>query len=280
MQSNTPIASTYFFSKNTWITRISLYFLIFMVLLCFIGPYFSPYTYAMQNFQHINQSPNAQFLLGTDILGRDLLTRLMYGGQISFAVAIAATAVSLLIGVSFGLIAGYSGGKIDATLMRFVDLLYALPFTIFVILLTVIFGRHFILLFVAIGAVEWLTMARIIRAEVLYLKTQPFFQSAQLLGLSHTHILIKHLLPNLWNPIIAYGTLTIPASMLLEATLSFLGLGVQPPMSSWGVLIHDGVNIMQTCPWALIFPTVFFSLTLLAFNFVGESLRQRLDNKA
>jgi oligopeptide transport system permease protein len=277
MRTPSQKKNRFFKSTPSPTTYCSLIFIALMLSLCFIGPYFSPYSYTTQHFQHINEAPSLKFLLGTDTLGRDLLTRLMYGGQISFAVGITATAVSLIIGVSFGLISAYCGGKIDAWMMRFVDCLYALPFTIFVILLTVIFGRHFVLLFVAIGAVEWLTMARIIRAEVLHLKTQAFFQSAELLGLSHSRLLIKHLLPNLWAPIIAYGTLTIPASMLLEATLSFLGLGIQPPMSSWGVLIHDGVNIMQTCPWTLIFPTLFFSLTLLALNFIGDYLRKNTE---
>ncbi len=260
--------------------RFALWGLIFvsvMVFACAIGPFFLSHGYATQHFDAVNEGPSMRFWLGTDALGRDLLVRILQGGRISFAVGFAATAVSLCIGLFFGAFAGYMGGKVDAWMMRFVDFLYALPFTILVILLTVFFGRHFILLFVAIGAVEWLTMARIVRAQVISIKMQEFLQAAILLGLSRRQIILKHIVPNLWGPVIVYGTLTVPAAMLLEATLSFLGLGVQPPMSSWGVLIHDGVNVMELCPWALIFPTLFFSLTLLSLNFLGEGLRDALD---
>ena len=251
-----------------------------MIMLCIIGPWIMPDGYAAQHFDAVNQAPNNRFWMGTDALGRDLFVRLLYGGRISFGVGFAATAISLCIGLLYGAFAGYTGGKIDTWMMRFVDFLYALPFTILVVLLTVTFGRHFILLFIAIGAVEWLTMARIVRAHVLSIKNQEFIQAASLLGLSQTHILRRHIIPNLWGPVIVYGTLTVPASMLLEATLSFLGLGVQPPISSWGVLIHDGVSTMENCPWALIFPVLFFSLTLLSLNFIGEGLRAALDPQA
>jgi oligopeptide transport system permease protein len=188
--------------------------------------------------------------------------------------------VALTIGVIYGAMAGYLGGKIDAAMMRLVDIIYALPFTIFVILLMVFFGRTIILLFVAIGAVEWLTMARIVRSQIMALKKMEFIEAARSLGLSNTRIIFRHLLPNALGPIIVYTTLTIPAVMLLEAFLSFLGLGVQPPMSSWGTLIKDGAEKMEEFPWLLIFPGSIFSLTLFSLNFLGDGLRDALDVRA
>ena len=191
-----------------------------------------------------------------------------------------ATSVSLLIGVTYGMVAGYVGGKTDAFLMRIVDILYSLPFTIFVILLMVLFGRNFLLLFLAIGAVEWLTMARITRAQTLNLKRAEFIESARALGFSHARILFHHILPNLLGPIIVYATLTVPAVMLLEAALSFLGLGVQAPMASWGSLIKEGAEKMDIAPWLILFPGLFFCLSLFCLNFIGDGLRDALDPKS
>ena len=205
---------------------------------------------------------------------------MLHGGRISLAVGFLATSVSLIIGVAYGMTSGYLGGKMDALMMRFVDILYSLPFTIFVILLMVLFGRNFILLFVAIGAVEWLTMARITRAQTLSLKQAEFIEAARALGYSHSRVLFRHILPNLLGPVIVYATLTVPAVMLLEAVLSFLGLGVQAPMSSWGSLIKEGSEKMDIAPWLIFFPGVFFSLTLLALNFLGDGLRDALDPRA
>jgi oligopeptide transport system permease protein len=196
------------------------------------------------------------------------------------AVGFLATTVSLIIGVAYGMTSGYLGGKMDALMMRVVDILYSLPFTIFVILLMVLFGRNFILLFIAIGAVEWLTMARITRGQTLSLKQAEFIESARALGYSHSRILFRHILPNLLGPVIVYATLTVPAVMLLEAVLSFLGLGVQAPMSSWGSLIKEGSEKMEIAPWLIFFPGLFFSLTLLALNFLGDGLRDALDPKS
>jgi oligopeptide transport system permease protein len=213
-------------------------------------------------------------------LGRDLLVRLLYGGRISLGVALCATLVALTIGVVYGAVAGYIGGKVDGFMMRVVDIIYSLPFTIFVILLMVLFGRNIILLFVAIGAVEWLTMARIVRSQIMSLKKMEFIEAARSLGLGNGRIIFRHMIPNALGPIIVYTTLTIPAVMLLEATLSFLGLGVQPPMSSWGTLIKDGAEKMEEFPWLLIFPGTVFSLTLFSLNFLGDGLRDALDVRA
>ncbi|MDD2765928.1 MAG: ABC transporter permease [Opitutaceae bacterium] len=248
-----------------------------VALACFLGPWFSPYGYEDQNLALGASAPSWPHWLGTDVLGRDLLVRMLYGGRISLAVGLSATVVALTIGVVYGAVAGFFGGKLDAVLMRAVDILYSLPFTIFVILLMVFFGRNIILLFVAIGAVEWLTMARIVRGQVQSIKRMEFVEAAHALGFGRRRILFRHILPNLLGPIIVYTTLTIPSVMLLEAFLSFLGLGVQPPMSSWGVLIKDGAEKMEEFPWLLLFPGTVFSLTLFSLNFLGDGLRDALD---
>jgi oligopeptide transport system permease protein len=230
---------------------------------------------------NIYYGPSARrHLFGTDPLGRDLLTRVLIGGRISLAVGFAATLVSVCIGVLWGAVAGFVGGKTDTVMMRFADILYALPFTVIVILLMVMFGRNIILLFVAIGAVEWLTMARIVRGQIISLKNQEFIEAAISLGLPGHRILFRHLIPNVLGPIIIYATLTFPEVMLLEAILSFLGLGVQPPLSSWGVLIDEGSRTMETSIWLLICPAFFFSLSLFSLNFLGDGLRDALDPKS
>ncbi|MDG1131322.1 MAG: ABC transporter permease [Opitutales bacterium] len=259
---------------------ISLFILIGITILSFIGPSISPYAYDQQNLDRVFEGPGKDHIFGTDNLGRDLFARTTYGGRISLAVGLLATLVSLVIGVSYGMFSGYTGGRVDAWMMRAVDVLYALPFTIFVILLMVMFGRNFLLLFLAIGAVEWLTMARITRAQTMNLKRSEFVEAARALGYSHGRILFRHLLPNLIGPIIIYATLTVPAVMLLEAVLSFLGLGVQAPMSSWGSLIKEGAEKMDAAPWLLFFPGMFFCLSLFALNFLGDGLRDALDPKS
>lgn len=252
---------------------------ILMTVLSVVGPILSPYSNEQQNLLYGAQAPNLKHWMGTDVLGRDLITRILYGGRISLGVGFMATLVSMVIGVIYGAIAGYFGGKIDSLMMRFVDILYAMPFTIFVILLMVVFGRNIILLFIAIGAVEWLTMARIVRGQVQYLKKLDFVDSAISLGSSQSRIIFYHIIPNSLGVIIVYATLTIPAVMLLEAVLSFLGLGVQPPMSSWGLLIKEGAEKMEVYPWLIVFPVLFFSLTLFSLNFLGDGLRDALDPK-
>ena len=242
-----------------------------------VGPWLSPYAYDAQNTALGAAAPSWQHWLGTDPLGRDLMTRLLHGGRVSLSVGLAATTVSLFIGVLYGALSGYAGGRTDMVMMRIVDILYALPFTVFVIILMVFFGRNFIFLFLAIGAVEWLTTARIARGQTLSLRQREFVEAAVVMGLSRTRILLRHIIPNMFSPIIIYATLTVPRVMLLEAFLSFLGLGVQPPMSSWGLLIREGVETMEEYPWLLISPGILFSLTLFSLNAFGDGLRDAFD---
>ena len=253
--------------------------LLILFILAALAPWIAPYPYAYQNLDLGASPPSAEHLLGTDILGRDLYSRILYGARISLLVGFVATTVALFIGVTWGLIAGYFGGKIDTVMMRIVDVLYGIPFIIFIILLMVVFGRNLWLLFIAIGAVEWLTMARIVRGLVLSLKNQEFILAAQAMGVSNFSMFKRHLLPNILGPIAVYATLTIPQVMLLESFLSFLGLGIQPPMSSWGTLIKDGVESMEEYSWLLIYPGLTFTITLFALNFFGDGLRDALDPK-
>ena len=251
--------------------------LLFMIVVALLTPWIAPYSYEAQNLDLGASPPSVAHWLGTDIFGRDVLTQIMYGGRISLAVGFIATAVALLIGVTWGAVAGYVGGRVDAVMMRLVDILYALPFMIFIVLLMVVFGRNILLLFLAIGAVEWLTMARIMRSQVQSLRQQEFVEAAVSVGLSPAAIIRKHVVPNALGPIIVYTTLTIPSVMLLEAFLSFLGLGIQPPATSWGLLISYGAETMEEYPWLLIFPGCALTLTLFSLNFLGDGLRDALD---
>ena len=247
------------------------------IVLALLTPWIAPYAYDAQNLDLGATPPSAHHWLGTDVFGRDMLTQILYGGRISLAVGFIATAVALSIGVTYGAIAGYAGGRVDAVMMRLVDIMYALPFMIFIILLMVIFGRNLLLLFLAIGAVEWLTMARIMRAQVQSLRQQEFVEAAISLGLPPHTIIRRYLIPNALGPIVVYTTLTIPSVMLLEAFLSFLGLGIQPPQTSWGLLISYGAETMEEFPWLLIFPGLVLTLTLFSLNFLGDGLRDALD---
>jgi oligopeptide transport system permease protein len=253
--------------------------LLILVFLAIFAPWIAPHSYSYQNLELGAQPPSGNFLLGTDTLGRDLFSRILYGARVSLLVGFVATGVALVIGVSWGIIAGYFGGRVDSVMMRIVDVLYGLPFIIFIILLMVIFGRNIWLLFGAIGAVEWLTMARIVRGQVLTVKNQEYVLAAQAMGVSNIQMFRKHIFPNILGPIAVYATLTIPQVMLLEAFLSFLGLGIQPPMSSWGTLIRYGVESMEEYSWLLIYPGLTFTITLFALNFFGDGLRDALDPK-
>ena len=251
--------------------------LLLFILMALLTPWLAPYSYEAQNLDLGASPPSAAHWLGTDVFGRDVLTQVMYGGRVSLAVGFIATAVALLIGVTWGAVAGYVGGRVDAVMMRIVDILYALPFMIFIVLLMVVFGRNVLLLFLAIGAVEWLTMARIMRSQVQSLRQQEFIEAAISLGLSPAAIIRSHVIPNALGPIIVYTTLTIPSVMLLEAFLSFLGLGIQPPQTSWGLLISYGAETMEEYPWLLIFPGLALTTTLFSLNFLGDGLRDALD---
>lgn len=250
--------------------------LILITVVCFAGPLFSQ-PHDRLDLALRATPPSWEHWLGTDTLGRDLFARVLYGGRISLMVGVCATLVALIIGVIYGTVSGYAGGKTDAAMMRIVDIMYALPFTIFVILLMVFFGRQLVLIFVAIGAVEWLTMARIVRGQVLSLKHQEFIEAARALGLRTGRILFRHTIPNVLGPVIVYATLTVPAIMLLEAFISFLGLGVQAPATSWGVLIKEGAEAMEQYWWLLAFPGLALSVTLFCLNFLGDGLRDALD---
>jgi oligopeptide transport system permease protein len=253
--------------------------LLVLIFLAIFAPWIAPHSYSYQNLELGAQPPSSDFLLGTDTLGRDLFSRILYGARVSLLVGFVATGVALVIGVSWGIVAGYFGGRIDSVMMRIVDVLYGLPFIIFIILLMVIFGRNIWLLFGAIGAVEWLTMARIVRGQVLTIKNQEYVLAAQAMGVTNMQMFRKHIFPNILGPIAVYATLTIPQVMLLEAFLSFLGLGIQPPMSSWGTLIRYGVESMEEYSWLLIYPGLTFTITLFALNFFGDGLRDALDPK-
>ncbi len=267
-----------------------------IIVVCIAGPWFLLWQPDAQDLKLKAVPPGTTSLvpgtsitathwLGTDSLGRDLLVRTLKGGRVSLMVGLIATLVALFIGVSYGATAGYVGGRTDAFMMRLVDILYALPFMIFVILLTATlgefveqrFGNSIYVVFAAIGAVEWLTMSRIVRAQVQSLVRQEFVEAARSLGLPSWKIIARHILPNVLGPVIVYATLTVPAVMLLEAGLSFLGLGVQPPGTSWGTLINDGAKNIETSWWMLTFPALFFSATLFCLNFAGDGLRDALD---
>jgi len=258
----------------------SLAVLVLLTLFALLGPVLSPWPYDQVNKADVWVPPLTQgHLLGTDALGRDLLARLAMGLRVSLAIGLVATLVSLLIGVAWGATAGYIGGVVDEAMMRIVDVLYALPFIFFVILLMVAFGSNILLIFVAIGAVEWLTMSRIVRGQTLSLKQKEFIEAARAAGLGRLGVVVRHIIPNLLGPVAVYVTLTIPAVILAESFLSFLGLGVQPPMASLGTLISAGAQDMEMAWWLLVFPSLAMAATLAAFNFIGDGLRDALDPK-
>jgi oligopeptide transport system permease protein len=247
--------------------------------LVLLAPLLSAYEFDSTDWDQISEPPSlvTGHWFGTDDVGRDLFVRTLYGGRISLLVGLAATLVSLVIGIAWGATAGYIGGRTDQVMMRTVDVVYAMPFMFFVILLMVFFGRNILLIFVAVGAVNWLDMARIVRGQTLSLKKKEFIEAARAGGVSNFNIVRRHIVPNLLGVVIVYVTLTIPQVILVESFLSFLGLGVQEPMTSWGALVNDGAQAMESAPWALIFPALFLALTLFCFNFLGDGLRDALD---
>jgi oligopeptide transport system permease protein len=268
---------------------VSIVLLALITVLAIFGPFFLAYPYDYIDYSVVSCAPDwwpdkdvlctagGTHWFGTDNVGRDLLVRTLYGARVSLAVGLIATLVSLIIGVAYGATAGYLGGRIDELMMRFVDVLYSIPYIFLVIILMVIFNRNFFLLFIAIGAVEWLTMARIVRGQTLSLKQKEFVEAARAGGVGTVGIIARHIIPNVFGPVIVYVTLTVPASILAESFLSFLGLGIQEPLTSWGVLIKDGADQMETAPWMLLFPATFMAVTLFCFNFIGDGLRDALD---
>lgn len=250
-----------------------------LLLLVLAGPSLSDYRYDKPDWDAIAVPPSltGNHLFGTDSLGRDLYTRTLMGGRMSLLVGIVSTLVSLVIGIAWGATAGFLGGRVDRVMMRIVDILYALPFMFLVILLMVLFGRNILLIFVAIGAINWLDMARIVRGQTLGLKQREFIEAARVSGVRPGRIIAKHIVPNLLGVVVIYVTLTIPQVILVESFLSFLGLGVQEPMTSWGVMVSDGAMDMETAPWMLVFPALFLGVTLFCFNYLGDGLRDALD---
>ena len=256
------------------------WFLVAIAAVCFLSPWISPYPYMEQNLAQSAMAPSSAHWLGTDLLGRDVLSRLLQGGMISLFVGLIATAVALVLGICYGVFAAEVGGRAEDLLMRGVDVVSTLPLTLIVILATVVFGQNLPMIFLAVGGVSWLTMARIIRNQTRELKGSQFVQAAESLGQSRWGIFRRHYLPNLAGTIAVCATLTVPGVMLLEAFVSFLGLGVKAPMTSWGLMIKEGADIMEECPWLLVSPSVVFALTLLSLNFLGDGLRDAFDPRS
>jgi oligopeptide transport system permease protein len=254
--------------------------LLIFIAIAVLGPFFWPHNYSHQYTDRLALAPTLENMhwLGTDIVGRDVVARLLVGLQISLAVGAIATSVSLVIGVAWGAIAGFAGGRVDQLMMRLVDVLYAVPFIFFVILVTVVFGRSIFLIFLAIGAVEWMTMARIVRGQTLALKQKEFVEAARASGVRPFGIIVRHILPNLLGPIAVYVTLTLPVVILQESFLSFIGLGVNEPLTSLGQLISDGQK-EPSAPWLLISPAIVMVITLFSLNFIGDGLRDAFDPK-
>jgi oligopeptide transport system permease protein len=267
--------------KQNKLALFSGFVLLFMLIAVIFAPFLSSYDSEFIDWENMSIPPDfaTAHYFGTDMMGRDLFVRTLQGGRISLLVAVIATLVSLIIGVSYGAIAGFYGGKTDGIMMRIVDILYALPFMFIVIMLMVVFGQNILLIFAAIGGYIWLDMARIVRGQTLSLKAQEFVEAAHAIGASNRSIIFKHIVPNLMGVIVVYVTLTIPQVILVESFLSFLGLGVQEPLTSWGALVNEGAQDMEMAPWALIFPAGFLAITLFCFNFIGDGLRDALDPK-
>lgn len=257
--------------------KLGLWLIALMVVVILIGPQLTTLDPQTIHWDDMAVKPDQRFWFGTDVMGRDIFIRTLLGGQVSLLIGFIATTVSVFIGVIYGMIAGYFGGRVDAVMMRLVDVFYALPFLFLVILLLVFFGQHMWLLFAAIGCYLWLDMARIVRGQTLVLKHQPYVESAYAIGQNHVTVMYKHILPNLLSVVVVYATLIIPQVIMIESFLSFLGLGVQEPMTSWGALVNEGAGNMELAPWSLWFPALFLSVTLVGFNLLGDGLRDRWD---
>lgn len=262
---------------GTALARACSVLLALVTLAAIVGPWLSPWPFDAVDWDAIDAAPSAAHWFGTDGVGRDLLTRTLWGARVSIAIAVAATLVSCSIGIPWGAASGYLGGRVDQAMMRFVDGLYALPFILLVILLVALFGRNIVLLFAALGAVSWLDLARIVRGQTLAVKNEAYLQAARGLGASPMNIVRRHVVPNVMGPALVYATLTVPGVIIAESFLSFLGLGVQEPQTSWGVLIADGAREVHSSPWQLVFPATLLTVTLFAFNILGDRLRDAVD---
>lgn len=259
------------------LARLCSGWLILITLGALFGPSLIPWDPEAIDWDALEAPPGGGHWLGTDMIGRDLLARIMLGAQVSLSVAVIATAVSILIGIPYGTLAGYLGGRVDQLMMRVVDTLYALPFILIVILLVVVFGRNSLLLFAALGAIFWLDIARIVRGQTLRIRESDFIAAARVQGAGRWRIVVRHLIPNVMGPAVIYATLTVPGVILAESFISFLGLGVQEPDTSWGVLIADGAQVMESAPWALLFPAACLALTVWSLNMLGDRMRDQLD---
>jgi len=259
----------------------SLVVLALIALACIVGPSLLPYEFDTADWDAMKMAPTWQgfHLWGTDESGRDLLVRCLIGGRISLMVGLLATLCSVAVGIAWGGTGGFLGGKIDGFMMRFVDMMYAIPYLLIAILLVTILGREFCLVVLAITAFSWMDMARVVRGQTLSLRHMEFVEAARAIGVPTSRIIFAHIVPNLLGVVAIYTTVTVPGVIITESVLSFLGLGIQEPMTSWGVLIHDGTNMMEVAPWMLLFPCALLSITLYCFNFIGDGLRDALDPK-
>lgn len=258
-------------------TMICFVIIVFIALAAIIGPMLVSYTYDAQDLLNTYEKPTSAHFFGTDQLGRDLFVRVLYGARISLSIGIVASFINIFIGIIYGGISGYFGGKVDNIMMRIVDILYGVPLLLFVILLMVVLKPGLLNIFIALGVVYWLDMARIVRGQILSLKEQEFVLAARVIGASNMRILFRHLIPNTMGPVIVTLTLSIPGAIFSEAFLSYIGLGVSAPMASWGVLASDGVQAVRSYPYLLFFPAAAISITILAFNIFGDGLRDALD---
>lgn len=258
---------------------VSLIILIAITLSVILVPMFAQFAYDDTDWYALHQAPSMEHLFGTDSLGRDLFVRTFIGGRISMMVGVLGALVAVVIGTVYGATSGFIGGKIDRLMMRFLEILYSIPFMFLVIVLVTFFGRHIVLIFVAIGAIAWLDMARIVRGQTLSLRNKEFIEAAHVCGVSNWNIIRRHIIPNVLGIVAVYSTLLVPSMILTESFLSFLGLGVQEPMTSWGALLQEGAQTMEVAIWQLAFPAVFMVITLFCFNYIGDGLRDALDPK-
>jgi len=258
---------------------VSLVILIAITLSVILVPMFAQFAYDDTDWYALHQAPSMEHLFGTDSLGRDLFVRTFIGGRISMMVGVLGALVAVVIGTIYGATSGFIGGKVDRMMMRFLEILYSIPFMFLVIVLVTFFGRHIVLIFVAIGAIAWLDMARIVRGQTLSLRNKEFIEAAHVCGVSNWNIIRRHIIPNVLGIVAVYSTLLVPSMILTESFLSFLGLGVQEPMTSWGALLQEGAQTMEVAIWQLAFPAVFMVITLFCFNYIGDGLRDALDPK-